>query len=62
MSSKRELASILEIKIKDESRYIQEMGEDQNPQVKEILIRAKERKDVYEGILNYLKTGSKGLI
>lgn len=62
MPSKKELALILENKSEDEYRFITVMEGDQNPQVREMVIRALERKDVYDGILHYLKTGEKGLI
>ena len=60
--SLKELKRIIEEAIKEQEEYINIFAGNNNPQVKELFIAAQAKKDVLEGILYYINTGSKALI
>ena len=60
--SLKELKCIIEEAIKKQEEYINIFAGNDNPQVKELFIAAQAKKDVLEGILYYINTGSKALI
>ena len=60
--SLKELKSIIENAIKEQEEYINIFAENDNPQVKELFIAAQAKKDVLEGVLYYINTGSKAMI
>ena len=60
--SLKELKFIIEKAIKEQEEYINNFVENNNPQIKELYITAQAKKDVLEGILYYINTGSKIMI
>lgn len=60
--SLKELKGVVEQAIKKQEEYIDVFAGNDNPQVKELFIAARARKDVLEGILHYINTGSKVMI
>ena len=60
--SLRELKRIVEEAIKEQEKFINVFAGNDNPQVKELFIAAQAKKDVLEGILYYINTGSKVMI
>ncbi len=60
--SLKELKRIIEEAIKEQEEYINIFAGNNNPQVKELFIAAQAKKDVLEGILYYINTGSKAMI
>ncbi len=60
--SLKELKRIVEEAIKKQEEYINIFAGNNNPQVKELFIAAQAKKDVLEGILYYVTTGSKAMI
>ncbi len=60
--SLKELKRIIEEAIKEQEEYINIFAGNDNPQVKELFIAARAKKDVLEGILYYINTGSKAMI
>lgn len=60
--SLKELKSIIENEIKKQEEYINIFAQSDNPQVKELFVAAQAKKDVLEGILYYINTGSKVMI
>ena len=60
--SLRELKRIVKEAIKEQEKFINAFAGNDNPQVKELYIAAQAKKDVLEGILYYVTTGSKAMI
>jgi len=60
--SLKELKSIIENEIKKQEESINVFAGNNNPQVKELYIEAQAKKEVLEGILYYINTGSKAMI
>lgn len=60
--SLKELKFIIEKAIKEQEESINNFAENNNPQIKELYITAQAKKDVLEGILYYINTGSKIMI
>lgn len=60
--SLKELRGIVEEVIKKQEEYIDVFAGNDNPQVKEMFVAAQAKKDVLEGILHYINTGSKAMI
>jgi len=60
--SLKELKCVIEEAIKEQEEYINIFAGNNNPQVKELFIAAQAKKDVLEGILYYINTGSKAMI
>ncbi len=60
--SLKELKCVIEKAIKEQEEYINIFTGNNNPQVKELFIAAQAKKDVLEGILYYINTGSKAMI
>jgi len=60
--SLKELKRIVEEAIKEQEKFVNAFAGNNNPQVKELFIAAQAKKDVLEGILYYVNTGSKAMI
>jgi hypothetical protein len=60
--SLKELKFVIEKAIKEQEESINNFAENNNPQIKELYITAQAKKDVLEGILYYINTGSKIMI
>ncbi len=60
--SLKELKFIIENEIKKQEESINVFAGNNNPQVKELFVAAQAKKDVLEGILYYINTGSKAMI
>mgnify|MGYP001193254058 CR=1 FL=1 len=60
--SLKELKTVIEKAIKEQEEHINAFAGNDNPQVKELFIAARAKKDVLEGILHYINTGSKVMI
>jgi len=60
--SLKELKFVIEKAIKEQEESINNFTGNNNPQIKELYIIAQAKKDVLEGILYYINTGSKIMI
>jgi len=60
--SLKELKFVIEKAIKEQEESINNFTGNNNPQIKELYIAAQAKKDVLEGILYYINTGSKIMI
>ena len=60
--SLKELKIVIEKAIKEQEESINNFAGNNNPQIKELYITAQAKKDVLEGILYYINTGSKIMI
>lgn len=56
---KLELVDILNTQIEKEDKFIEEMQVAENPQIKEMVLQSKGRKEAFEDVLYYAKHNSK---
>jgi len=62
MASLKELKRAIEKAIKEQEEYANIFAGNSNPQVRELFIAAQAKKDVLQGVLYYINTGSKAMI